>query len=148
MLKRPAIIGTLLFGGLLSAAAWVRRAWLVITVRGSSMHPTFVDGHRVLARRQSGEACRPGDVVVFAACAASAPVDPIPGDPVWRIKRVVALADDPVPEWMSSPGRVPAGHLVVVGDNPVSQGSQQLGFIPHAAVLGVVPTRRRKRKAT
>ncbi|WP_405087930.1 S26 family signal peptidase [Microbispora sp. NBC_01389] len=76
-------------------------------------------------------------------------------DRKWHIKRVAAIGGDPVPAWVAgTPGlrnadRVPAGHLVVLGDNPDSSlDSRQRGFVPADRVLGVVlrrlrPERRR-----
>jgi signal peptidase I len=100
---------------------------VVATVVGSSMTPTFHDGDRVYAFRRARY--RVGDVIVFAVGS------PGPG-PDWRIKRVTAVAGDPAPDWAG--GVVPPGCLVVEGDNPVSQGSRQLGYIPTGSVLGAV----------
>lgn len=68
-----------------------------------------------------------------------------PGGPPWRIKRVAAVAGDPTPEALRRyPGSrvpaavVPAGHVVVVGDNPNSQDSRQLGYVPVRAIAGRV----------
>jgi signal peptidase I len=62
----------------------------------------------------------------------------------WLIKRVAALPGDPTPDLVLSadaPGAqplVPAGQLVVLGDNlAVSQDSRELGYIPADRVLGV-----------
>ena len=112
-----------------------RRRWTVALVRGGSMSPTFADGERVLAERR--RAYRVGEVVVFRPRLAYRH----PGDPRWRIKRVAAVAGDPLPDWLAGPGfppAVPPGHLVVSGDNPRSQDSRQLGFIATAAVAGRV----------
>jgi signal peptidase I len=103
-------------------------------VVGSSMAPTFTDGQRVWAFHRRRYAV--GDVIVFVV-----PADaPGGGDgPAWRIKRVCAVAGDPAPDWM--PGAeevVPPGTVAVVGDNPVSQDSRQLGWIRTTAVLGRV----------
>jgi signal peptidase I len=115
----------------LVAAVLARRRVVAATVRGSSMAPAFHDGDRVYAVRRPRY--RVGDVIVF---------DVGPGTgPGWRIKRVTAVAGDPAPDWPATPGpTVPPGHLVVEGDNPVSQGSRQLGYIPAARVLGAVPS--------
>ncbi len=105
-------------------------------VVGSSMAPTFADGQRVWAfhRRRY----RVGDVIVFAVPAGGG------GGPDWRIKRVCAVAGDPAPDWMPGPARaVPSGAVAVAGDNPVSQDSRQLGWIPVTAVLGRVREPRR-----
>jgi signal peptidase I len=120
----------------------VRRRYVVAIVRGDSMLPTFRDGERVKVRRISGLACQPGDVIVFA-------VDQLdrPGDPPSRLKRVAAVAGDPVPPWMSnatitSGAVIPAGFLAVHGDNPRSESSKHLGYVSCEAVIGVVTTAR------
>ena len=119
----------------------LRRRYTTATVRGTSMVPTFGDGTRVLAARRAEY--RVGDVVVFRTPPA------FPGDPAGRIKRIAAAAGDPVPGWLGrpEPGTVPAGCVVVAGDNPHSQDSRQLGFIQLSSVAGrvirVLPHRRR-----
>jgi signal peptidase I len=106
------------------------------------MSPTFQDGERLLVRRYRGAPIDTGDIVVFAPPAGT---DPRTGDPRWRIKRVAATAGEAVPAWLSAePGaaaRVPAGHLVVVGDNATSQDSRHLGFIPVSSVVAVIRRR-------
>lgn len=109
----------------------VRRRFTTATVRGTSMTPTFADGTRVLAVRRRDY--RPGDVIVFRVRRAGR------RDLAGRIKRVAAVPGDPVPDWM--PGghdTVPAGHVVVVGDNPRSQDSRHLGYIPRSLIAGRV----------
>jgi hypothetical protein len=61
------------------------------------------------------------------------------------IKRVVALAGEQIPEkyWTSlvymMGGRVPEGHIFVVGDNlERSEDSRQLGAIPLSYVQGKI----------
>jgi signal peptidase I len=111
-------------------------------VVGSSMTPTFADGQRVWAFRRRRYAV--GDVIVFTV-----PADARGGGPEWRIKRVCAVAGDPAPDWMPGPERtVPPGTVAVSGDNPVSQDSRQLGWIPTTGVLGRVRTRWRMRRPT
>jgi signal peptidase I len=110
------------------------RRWLMVVVTGNSMAPTFRDGQRLLVTRR--DATRPlevGDVVVFST--------PQPGELALRIKRVAALGGEPVPTWVGGTSSVvPRAHVVVSGDNPVSQDSRQLGFVPEAAVIAVVST--------
>jgi len=108
----------------------VRRQLTVATVRGTSMTPTFDNGTRVLAVRR--RAYRPGDVIVFRVGRASR-------DLAWRIKRVAAIPGDPVPAWMpDADTRVPTDCVVVVGDNPHSQDSRHLGYVPMRRIAGHV----------
>jgi signal peptidase I len=128
-------LAMLLVTALAIGVAMVRRRWVVTTVRGTSMTPTFVDGQRVLARRPGRRPIRRGDVVVFRTTVTSA----VPLDPQWRLKRVAAIAGDPVPTWLDvTPNVVPTGRLVIVGDAPNSGDSRQLGLVPLSEVTGVV----------
>ncbi|MFL6141318.1 MAG: S26 family signal peptidase [Labedaea sp.] len=112
------------------------RRYTVARVCGQSMSPTYVDGERVLALRRRHY--RNGDVIVFRPAGQLV----MRGDPAWRIKRVTAVAGDPVPEWLSGKETtVPRGHVVVVGDNARSQDSRQLGYVGTAHVAGVVVRR-------
>ena len=141
---------------------------MAATVRGSSMAPTFRDGDRVYAFRrpryrvgdvivfdvtspvapgadQIGDAGRNRGTdrnrgtgrALGAGQARDAGRARGGADPAWRIKRVTAVAGDPAPDWAAGP-TVPPGCLVVDGDNPVSQGSRQLGYVRAAQVLGAV----------
>lgn len=137
----------------LGVAAVGARAVLV-TVRGASMEPAYHDGDRVLVRRN--RAFEPGAVIVVEHPAGSWTTAPPPigaTGPVtgrsWMIKRVVAVPGDPVPRAMipalaeASGDRVPAGQLVLLGDNPaVSFDSREVGYFPAERVLGVVSRRR------
>lgn len=108
----------------------------VVVVSGPSMEPTYQSGDRLLmttAYWLFGDVQK-GDVVVI--------VRPN-GDLL--IKRVVALADEPIPEKYWTPlvymmdGRVPEGHIFVVGDNiERSEDSRQLGAIPLSYVQGKI----------
>ncbi|WP_328453057.1 S26 family signal peptidase [Amycolatopsis sp. NBC_00438] len=112
----------------------LRRRYVVARVRGHSMSPTFHDGERVVATRRRHY--RVGDVIVFRPRHAA-------GDVAWRIKRIAAVAGDPVPDWLETDHPVvPAGRVVVVGDNTGhSQDSRQLGYIEISGVAGAVPDR-------
>jgi signal peptidase I len=117
------------------------RRWIVVQVRGISMLPTLRDGERLLARRLGPrQPVRRGDLVVFRPRAA-----PAPGDPPVLIKRVAAVAGDPVPPWIpdlrASGPWVPAGHVVVHGDNPRCADSRQLGYISRAQVVATISQR-------
>lgn len=106
--------------------------WVRVTVRGNSMSPTLHDGQQLVARMRL-RAPRRREVIVFRV--------PDPELP-HRIKRVAAVAGDPVPEWLAStlPGVevVPPGFVAVEGDNPRSQDSRQLGLIDCRDVVGTV----------
>jgi len=140
-------VGIALGAAALAGGAWLaRRRWLVVQVRGGSMAPTLRDGQQLLARR--GRGYRRGDIVVFRAPRADGAIAP-PGEPPYRIKRVAAIAGDPVPSWLGecsgAAGHrvVPARQLVVAGDNPVSEDSRHFGWVPDGAVLGYVRSRPR-----
>lgn len=115
---------------------WLRRRWIVVTVEGESMAPTLRDGQQILARRVGTRAeLQRGDVVVFRLSSAQAHASE---RLVHRVKRIAALAGDPVPAWMGAQGRVPRGCVVVAGDNARSQDSRQLGYIDGSAIIAVV----------
>ncbi|MEV5557049.1 S26 family signal peptidase [Nonomuraea wenchangensis] len=140
------LVGAGLGAGAVAGALWLRRRYVLITVRGLSMSPTYRDGDRVLIRRVPVAAVRPGQVVVVAA----APPDVAPPDEHghWLLKRVLAVPGDPVPREecpalrsVTDPA-VPPGHLVVLGDNPSrSYDSRQAGYITPGRLLGVVTRR-------
>jgi signal peptidase I len=127
---------------------WLRHRYLIVTVHGRSMLPTYADGDRVLVRRRrSGRRARVGDVVVvdlsyrlwpgLGAGRAAPPGQPMSGRVV---KRVAAGPGDPVPAGIAAlDARVPAGSLVLLGDNPAeSTDSRQYGYVPADRVIGVV----------
>jgi signal peptidase I len=102
------------------------------------MAPTLRDGQRLLVRRLRRDPQR-GEVIVFEVPGALRD----PADPPCRIKRVAAVAGDPMPRWLTAalPGlaKVPAGCVAVVGDNPRSQDSRQLGLVSRRDIIGTVP---------
>ncbi|MEV0588776.1 signal peptidase I [Nonomuraea sp. NPDC050310] len=126
-----------------AGALWARRRLLVVTVRGASMAPTLNDGDRVLVRRRRIDQVNRGDVVVLEPPAGPAGQDILeapPGDDGrrWNIKRAIALPGDPVPPGVADPAAtVPAGALVVYGDNPTSLDSRQRGFFHADHLFGV-----------
>jgi signal peptidase I len=138
-----AVVVLVTLAGVVGIGVAVRRSFLIATVRGNSMAPALRDGESVKIRRQRGEVCRRGDVVLFAV----GEEHHVGGDPRWRIKRVAAIAGDPAPDWMpgsdtSRKACVPPGHIAICGDNPASETSRELGYISHGVVVGVViPTR-------
>ncbi len=144
-------------GGLLAglvAFVWtLRRRISVVTVTGHSMLPTYLAGDRVLVRRVRIGRLRVGQVVVFEQPDQSggwASPRRSPGaSSGWMIKRVAALPGDAwpdialpptgVPSAVPGQARVPAGRLVVTGDNKaVSYDSSKFGYVPADRLLGVV----------
>ncbi|KAA9379153.1 S26 family signal peptidase [Microbispora cellulosiformans] len=143
-----------------AVVAVLRRRYVVVEVHGTSMRPSLHAGDRVLVRRVPPRRVRVGEVVVVEAPGLRVrhpgPPREVPGpDRRWHIKRVAAVGGDPVPARVADTPAlrdaacVPAGHLVVLGDNPdKSLDSRQRGFVPDDRVLGVVlrrlpPERRR-----
>ncbi|BCL16547.1 S26 family signal peptidase [Micromonospora sagamiensis] len=133
---------------LAGAVALVRGRVVVVSVSGLSMTPTLRDGDLVLVRRVRGRVPRRGQVVLVEEAGPCRPGGPSDRPPLtWVVKRVVALPGEPaptfLPSWASDPaGRVPAGHLVLLGDNPeVSRDSRHFGAVPVERVLGVAVRR-------
>ncbi|MFF5205872.1 S26 family signal peptidase [Streptosporangium sp. NPDC000396] len=126
-----------------AAARWIRRTFVVITVSGRSMTPTLNPGDRVLIRRGT-RTLRRGSIVVVTRPARAAgwrdspPAARAPKGTRWYIKRAVALAGDPYPPGAGRTGVVPDGHILVIGDGPLSTDSKQHGPCPRDQVLGVV----------
>ncbi|SEL42863.1 S26 family signal peptidase [Nonomuraea pusilla] len=124
------------------------RRTVVVTVSGPSMEPTLRPGDRVLVRRTPGVVPGRGDVVVVEE-----PGPCRPGDRTgaagtrWVVKRVAAVPGDPeppyLPAWARHPsGLVPAGRLVLLGDNPAgSRDSRHYGTVPASRVLGLATPR-------
>lgn len=132
----------------------VRRLVVVVDVQGPSMEPTLYEGDRVLVRRAPLTAVRTGDLVVVARPHSHEFATPGP----WVIKRVAATAGERIPPvirrgWAENEidfagAFVPAGRLLLLGDNPARSGdSRHWGFTAGDAVLGVVtrPMRARAR---
>jgi signal peptidase I len=119
----------------------LRACLMVVEVRGASMEPTLSAGDRVLARRSTlgSRRARRGAIVIIAPPPGA--VDPADADADYMVKRIVALPGDPVPPMPSLTGtdRVPAGHVVVVGDNRArSLDSRTVGYFRADGVRGVV----------
>lgn len=137
-------VGLLATGGAL--AAWARRRWLVVTVEGNSMSPTLHHGQRLIARRLRGEGFARSDIIVFLLPPEQLEETQSLGLPL-RVKRVVAIAGDPVPQWArqalgaDEQTRVPPGKVVVSGDNTDrTQDSRHLGYIDARLIIAVVPS--------
>lgn len=139
-----------------AAAWWLRRRFVVVTVLGESMVPTFAHGDRLLVRRKRLVRARTGDVVV-AAWGTPVPggpfpltlKEPVPGAPPtlapWMVKRLAAGPGDPVPEVLRAAvadREVPPGRFLMVGDNAAaSTDSRVLGYAHADYLLGVVVAR-------
>jgi signal peptidase I len=138
-----------LVGGVAVAVALIRGRFVVVTVVGESMLPSYRTGDRVLVRRARLAGIRAGDVVVieepgtggvYRVAPHARAVDPYQ----WIIKRVVAVPGDPHPAAHLPAGTpvaaaVPAGAFAVRGDNAHrSYDSRQLGYFPAERLLGVV----------
>jgi signal peptidase I len=133
-------------GAVALAASWAARWLVVVTVIGSSMLPGLSDGDTVVVRRSRVASVRAGDVVVLDRPRPRTGVRPpstalraLDGD--WAIKRVAALAGDPVPGALGWPAgaRVPWGRIVVLGDNrAASHDSRHFGYVDDTHLLGVV----------
>ncbi|MFC4947012.1 S26 family signal peptidase [Pseudonocardia sp. GCM10023141] len=122
---------------LAAAARLARRSLVLVSVIGDSMEPTLFDGDRILVRRRLPAALRRGDIAVLAG----PDLPPVPGldPPAWQVKRIVALAGDPAPVDIPMPDgavTVPAGTVVVLGDNPAGGDSRQLGPYPAGGLVG------------
>jgi len=118
----------LLLGGLFVAMlARVRSRYILIIVDGISMAPTVQPGQRLVVRRADLTSVRRGSLVVV-------------GLGGLMVKRAVALPGDPVPPGIPvDDAVVPAGRLVVLGDNAAhSFDSRRAGYVRAADVVGVV----------
>ncbi|WP_214416177.1 S26 family signal peptidase [Sphaerisporangium fuscum] len=145
------ILAALLVAVAAVAVVAARRRFVVVQVSGLSMWPTYRPGDRVLVRRTAGSEVRRGHVVVFESAGrsewSSGPLPP-PAAGAWTIKRVAALAGDPVPDDVvravaAQPGAiVPEGALVVLGDGAESSADSRMwGYLPADRVLGVAVRR-------
>ncbi|GAA0910200.1 S26 family signal peptidase [Virgisporangium aurantiacum] len=136
------VIGTAGLAGTVIAVACVvvHRHLVVVTVEGPSMQPTLRHGDRVLVRRTGLRTVRTGQLVVFQRPEWTGSADGAPAR--WLIKRVAAVAGEPVPEAVSGMvghRRVPDRRLVVLGDNPARSGdSRHWGYVAEDRFLGVV----------
>jgi signal peptidase I len=127
---RRALLGGAMVAVL--AASWARHRFMLVTVKGSSMAPTYHDGERLIVRRGG---YRVGDVVMFRP-----PAD-LPHRLDWMVKRAVAIAGDQVPADLADRAGVavvPPGRLLVRSDSPHGLDSRQLGLIDGRDVIGVV----------
>jgi signal peptidase I len=150
-----ALVAAALLVAAVLAVAAVRRRFVVVTVSGASMAPALLPGDRVLVRRATGDQVRVGAVVVVRQPEDECGVPPgLPGvgpgdDGLWMIKRVAAASGDAVPDSVRAAAGgatvVPAGKLVVLGDNVHGTDSRLWGFYSASQVLGAVVAGRDRR---
>nr|WP_277605539.1 S26 family signal peptidase [Glycomyces sp. L485] len=108
---------------------------MLVNVDGESMEPALRDGDEVLAKRT--RRIEVGQIVVVAA------PDPLLGwaEPPkkgrgpWWVKRVAAVAGEPMP---GSDETVPPGHYFLLSDNPVGEDSRRHGVCPARMIAGVM----------
>lgn len=125
------LLALLVVAAVAAGIRWLRANLVAVTVTGRSMEPTLSHGDRVLVRRAPLGSVLRGQLVVLRL--------PDATDPTLAVKRAVALPGDPMPDPLARAGPVPAGHLVVLGDNrAVSQDSRAFGPVPAHLLLGVV----------
>jgi signal peptidase I len=148
-----SLVLVVLLGGA-AVVVWTCHTWMLITVDGPSMMPTFHPGDRVLVRRLPPRRIATGDVVLAERpagnrwLAADAPVER------WVIKRVAAAPGDRLPSGClptrtPAGSRVPTGLFVLLGDNPAdSVDSRLLGYCPGWRIIGVTVSARTHRSAS
>lgn len=135
--KVLALAGLLVLAALLPA----RGRLVAVTVRGYSMSPTLMPGDRVLMLRGGRRVAAGRMAVVIAPHPEYGWAPPTGATPdSWYVKRIVAVAGEPVPHWADRcPGtRVPPGMLVLLGERPGSVDSKQWGYCPEDKLVGTV----------
>lgn len=132
MAARRMVLGAL---GLASLAVLARARLMVVRVDGTSMLPTYQAEDALLAVRRRGARPVPLGTVVICRL----PAD-IAGPRGYLVKRVVAVAGDPLPG--ADGARVPPGRVFLVGDGPGSYDSRVFGPIGLEHLHGVVLGRR------
>ena len=147
---------TILLGlaALFALGCSLRFGFFIVLVRGPSMLPTLRAGDRLLARRCLRQP-RVGSLVVLERplvdrsdrLGRSGRVREAVPQPKWIVKRLVAVAGDPVPAWCFSVldsterdlRQIPAGMMLVLGDNLAeSYDSRDFGFVSLTKLRGVV----------
>lgn len=128
-------LGLIAIAGVATVIRTIRRQLIVITVYGHSMQPSLQPGDRVLIRRSTG--LQRQQVAVFAHRS-----ELEGAEPVLLIKRVAAVAGDPIPPSVhahTASRVVPPGSVVLLGDNPQhSFDSRDIGLVCDDQIVGVV----------
>ncbi|MEU9314643.1 S26 family signal peptidase [Streptomyces sp. NPDC048295] len=142
----PVLLALAVLLVLAAALSLARRRLLAVTVRGYSMSPALMPGDRLLVLRGTRRVATGRVAVVVAPHPEHGwhgPEDTTPDS--WYVKRVVAVAGEPVPHWaVRCPGtHVPPGMLVLLGERPGSRDSKQCGYCPEDKVIGAVLLRLR-----
>jgi signal peptidase I len=127
--------------GLAALLFAARRAYGVAGVVGGSMEPTLSPGDHVLFRRGTPHHPHPGDVVIITTARLAVLVPSASGiverSPDLMIKRLVAVAGDPVPCGVPCGcATVCDGRVVVRGDADRSLDSRTWGCIPVQVLTG------------
>ena|ERR1700722_5526423 len=119
-----------------------RRYFVVVRVVGTSMAPTLSDGDRLLVRRLASADVATGTLIVLGRSGIDRMAPNAVALPQWRVKRVAAVAGQPVPESVrpavDGAVVVPHGMMVVLSDNPNGIDSRAWGFQSTRDVLGTV----------
>ncbi|MER5851141.1 S26 family signal peptidase [Streptomyces sp. NPDC002012] len=136
---------------LVAALLLARGRLVAVTVRGHSMSPTLMPGDRILMLRGRRRAATGRVAVVVAPHPEHGWHSPTGTTPdSWYVKRIVAVAGEPVPHWAGRcPGtHVPPGMLVLLGEKPGSMDSKQWGYCPEDKLIGTVLFRLRAAAAS
>lgn len=153
------VVVVVVLAGLAGAVALFAAAYrklVLVAVDGGSMAPAYRSGDWVLVARRDGRRVARGRVVVVEQPEPEYGWDRLPrpdrnlAGRHWYLKRVVAVAGDPVPAAVAEvvgagPGTpVPPDGLVVLGDAEPSDDSRRWGYFPADRVLGMVVCRLRR----
>lgn len=126
-----SLLGTVLLTVAIGGALVLSGRVFTVTVKGRSMEPTLRHGQRVMVLRWPGHRVKRDSIVLMREA----------GRPdSFFIKRIAAVAGDPTPQECSRlVGRtVPAGQVVLLGDNPEDSVDSRLqGGYAAADIVGL-----------